>query len=92
MQAILAKAKEIRMPFGSLPVVVGQENDDGSVMTIVTDEADARARSAERPDIMQALGVGFRKASKLETPVVVLAIDAAGMCVVTCIEFGSNGG
>ena len=92
MRAIIAKAKEIRTPFRSRPVVVGHENDDGSVTTIVTNEADARARSAGRPDMMQALEVGFQKASKLENPVVVLAIDAAGMCVVTCIEFGSSGG
>lgn len=91
MRAILAKVKELRTPFCGLPVVVGHENDDGSVTTIVTEETDARARSALRPDMMQALEVGFRKASKLEAPVVVLAIDAAGMCVVTCIEFGAAG-
>lgn len=88
MQEILVAARAIPQPFRSRPLVIAQENDDGSVTTHVTDEADARFSA--RPDIVQAIDAALRGASILEMPVIALAIDAAGMCAATCIEFGSN--
>jgi hypothetical protein len=91
MRAVLAEAQKIEQPVPARLIIVAHENDDGSVTTIVTDEADARARSVRRPDMIQAIDVVVRRARTLETPIMVLAIDDEGMCVATCIECGKSG-
>jgi hypothetical protein len=84
MQDILVAARTIPQPFRSRPLVIACENDDGSISTRVTDEADAH--SSGRPDIVQAIDVALRRVATLQMPVIALAIDAAGMCAATCIE------
>jgi len=90
MRVILDKAGEISRPFKVIPVVIAYEQPDGEIVVGVSDAMGARDSTRGHPDLMQALILGFKKAAVLEEPVVVLAIDAAKICVATSIEFANT--
>jgi hypothetical protein len=88
MRVILDTAAEIPRPFSVIPVVIAYEQPDGTIAVGVSDANDARDSTRGHPDLMQALVLGFKKSATMREPVVVLAVDAAKMCIATSIEFG----
>ena len=87
MRVVLDAASDLDKPFAVIPVVIAYEQARGKVAFAVSDANEARLQTKGHPDLVQALVIGFRKAAAMRQPVVVLAIDAAKLCVATSIEF-----